>query len=856
MHFKQYISFALFVFIPLLVGGGAAPPMGIQPFLNGVFPTSTPGAVSQWDVETDYDWLQVPSPLRVIEDPSSDNYFLLSKAGQVYAVDFEMESTRLVLDISERTMNLGEGGSVGFAIHPEFGGDDEEKQTVFVFYRNHPGGMEWSDNGYNRLSKFYWNENSDSFDQSSEVVLIQQYDRDVWHNGGGMFFGNDGFLYLSLGDEGREENQAVSTQTLSGGLFSGVLRIDVDNDASRSHPIRRAPIHHAPPPTGWPGTFTQGYMIPNDNPWLDEDGSILEEFFAIGIRSPFSTHYDKETDQIWLADVGSNRREEVSIVTKGSNLQWPYMEGTLTSEVHATPAMPIGEEKTPIFEYDRDVGASIIGAGIYRGDKFPTLNGKYVFADYVFNKLFYLEQDENGTYQSKIMISDIATLDGELPIAPALVGAFILNDGNILLSTLSTEDFSSPGKIAGLKQLTPVEDPMLNLSELGVFVDLETLQPIEGIIPYSVNSPFWSDRAEKKRWVSIPEGRKINFRANEEWTFPIGTVFIKHFELPLSIGENATNKRLETRFFVIGEDEIGYGLTYKWNEAGTEAQLLRIGESEEYEILDELGVPSIQTWDFPSRDQCASCHNSNAQFVLGVKTHQMNKLHDYGNGIVQNQIEHLSELGFLDRENIDTDGLPKAYAIDDADASLDDRVRSYLDSNCAACHRLGGIPDLEMDLRYTLPTNLHNTILKPTKSMSSDPNRNIIEPGDHESSELWIRDNSTDENKMPPIARNVVDEPYVEALAEWIDGLTEEDAIIATDLIFPNPSFGSFAYFFSEEWNDMKSIQVFNSSGQVVFEKSTNELSVLIDLTNANPGVYFIRATSSALEKISKVLIQ
>ena len=85
-------------------------------------------------------------------------------------------------------------------------------------------------------------------------------------------------------------------------------------------------------PAGWGGTYSQGYSIPNDNPWQDPDGSILEEYYALGIRGPYAMWYDRAAEEIWLADVGAGKREEISRFGKGDNLQWPYKEGIFDTD--------------------------------------------------------------------------------------------------------------------------------------------------------------------------------------------------------------------------------------------------------------------------------------------------------------------------------------------------------------------------------------------------------------------------------------------------------------------------------------------------------------------------------------------
>ena len=111
------------------------------------------------------------------------------------------------------------------------------------------------------------------------------------------------------------------------GLFAGVLRIDVDRDPARSHPIRRQPVDAEAPPSGWPASFTQGYFIPDDNPWQSPDGSRLEEFWAIGARSPYRLTIDRPTGEIWVGDVGQSLEEEINRIERGANYQWPFREG-------------------------------------------------------------------------------------------------------------------------------------------------------------------------------------------------------------------------------------------------------------------------------------------------------------------------------------------------------------------------------------------------------------------------------------------------------------------------------------------------------------------------------------------------
>lgn len=850
----------LFIFIIAL-----APPNtgAITPYLNGIFSERAPGDIGSWDVEDAYPQINIASPLRILPFPNTEDVLILSKIGEIWQVSLETQEKKLILDIKDRSFKLGEAGTVGMALHPQFGNvDAADKQTIFVFYRTKPDPDDWDEEGFNRLSKFTWDISENKFDPESEEVLIQQYDRSTWHNGGGMFFGPDGFLYLALGDEGEEEFIGESTQRLDGGLFSGVIRIDVDNNPDLSHPIIRQPIANGTNIfSEWGDTYSQGYSIPNDNPWQNPNGSILEEFYAIGIRSPYSTFYDKINDEIWVLDVGSEFIEEISLLNKEDNLQWPYKEGTRVLEMHEKPNDLIGNEKEPLFEYGRSVGSAVIGGGIYRGGKFTSLYGKYLFADFVEGKLMALDYENINDVSFNTLIPSLGNLSIDLPEKPGITGVHILQDGNILL-TITGEDYESPGKILRLKQSEVLPDPPAFLSELGVFKDLENLEVIDGIVPYTVNAPLWSDRANKKRWIVVPcvDGKQeqILFKNYGNWTFPEGTVFIKHFELPLTTDNEGETVKLETRFFIVGKDGAAYGLTYKWNDEGTDAELLRVGASKEFDITEGGEVVFTQKWDYPSRDQCLSCHNKNANYVLGVKTHQLNGALYYEDIQTEmNQLEYLSDQGILSQTITNPNALQKSYRIDDEEVDLELRIRSYFDSNCSSCHRLGGVSTVNMDLRYEIPLPLHNTINFEGQSLASTPGNFLIKPGDHTVSEIWKRDASTNENRMPPISRNLSDETYLQYLEEWIDNLSEDRGNNDKIYFFPNPAKEWLYVRLSDDWGTEEpiNIEIYNLQGQLIQSTQNESVIIYMDVSNMPSGTYILHARSNDNDLIRRFIV-
>lgn len=869
------VNFLRFPLLLLLVGvttfstvAPPPPPPGpIAPYLNGIFPKTAPGANNSWALEDRSEELSIASPLNLIPFPGSEDILVLSKLGTLWRVNLEEQSQELVLDIRDRAFKLGEAGTTSVVLHPHFGDPTyPDKQLLFVLYRSKPEPDAWTEIGFNRLSKFQWDASTGTFDTDTEEILIQQYDKSTWHNGGGLFFRpEDGFLYVALGDEGMEDHIPASTQRLDGGLFGGILRIDVDNDPSRSHPIRRQPQNTSTaPPDGWGATFTQGYMIPNDNPWLDSSGSILEEFYAIGLRSPFSTTLDPVSNKIWVADVGSDKREEINVIEKAGNYQWPYVEGELDSELHARPENLIGEDTPPLFSYGRNIGGCIIGGFVYEGTKYPSLVGKYLFADYRSDRLMALTFDDpTSDPTTQVLVSDLLAQPVDFPVSSSISGVFPQANGDVLLTVLSTEDdFVNPGKILRLAAREYVPDPPAQLSELGVFSDLETLTPVEGIIPYQTNAQLWSDRAVKKRWMAIPndgtfdsEAERIRFHRTQDWVFPEGTVFIKHFDLPLTGDPEGPVKRLETRFFIMGEDQKGYGLTYQWNDDDTDATLLIGGDTKSFEVDDET-VAGIQTWDYPSREQCITCHTANAKYVLGVKTHQLNgELYYPLLGSTYNQLEYLNMLGVFQQQIGAPLEYPRAYAIDDESASLELRIRSYLDANCASCHRQGGVDASDMDLRFGIPLGLQNLINQPTMSSNSDPDRLLVKPGNHAASELWVRDASESENLMPPLARRLAHQEYVDKLAEWIDNLPEDAGIIREMVLYPNPTAGWVGLRLSDDWQGPFEVKVYNAAGQLLRQAVFESPTYTLDMTGAAPGTYALEVTTGRETEVRQFVV-
>jgi uncharacterized repeat protein (TIGR03806 family) len=308
------------------------------------------------------------------------------------------------------------------------------------------------------------------------------------------------------------------------------------------------------------------------------------------------------------------------------------------------------------------------------------------------------------------------------------------------------------------------------LSEVGVFEDLTTLKPVAGLVPYDINVSFWSDGAEKRRWMGLPAGRRIGFAADGEWRFPAGTVFVKNFELPADepAGANASRRLIETRVLACdGAGEVT-GASYKWRADGRDAEL--VNEA----ITTPVGAAG-RTWYFPGPADCRVCHTRAAGGVLGVKTRQVNRpVSESG----VNQLLEWEKLGLFEplREKIRPERLAKLVAAEDESASVETRARSYLDANCANCHRPGGVAG-NFDARFDTPLARQNLVDGPVLIDLGIDRARVIAPRDVWRSIALARVETADLTRMPPLAHQRVDAEGARLLRAWIESLPGTEVV-------------------------------------------------------------------------------
>ena len=288
--------------------------------------------------------------------PGQPERFYVTEQLNALVQHFEREedvsASTVFLDLSDRVQAGGEEGLLGLTFHPDY----EANGRFYVYYS--------APNPRRSVVSEFQRSAADPLlaDPASERILLEVPQPFSNHNGGKIEFGPDGYLYISLGDGGSggdpEENGQDRTE-----LLGSILRIDVEPDATTGSP----------------------YTIPADNPFVGNADGYRAEIYAYGLRNVWRFSFDRETGQLFGADVGQNAFEEVDEIVLGGNYGWDVKEGFACYETPG-PGEPACSDPSlidPLLVYGRSEGQSVTGGFVYRGAAVPQAVGRYVFADFV-----------------------------------------------------------------------------------------------------------------------------------------------------------------------------------------------------------------------------------------------------------------------------------------------------------------------------------------------------------------------------------------------------------------------------------------------------------------------------------------
>jgi len=719
--------------------------------------------------------LKLNWPIDVQVEPGTRNFIVISEAGSygptvIKRVPIDAPKEQTDTPIYETLVDT-KGTAYSIAFHPNFAANG-------YMYVGSNGKKEGEENR-SRVVRHTVSRTA-PFQVVGEPLTIIDWDSNG-HNGAAATFGTDGMMYVTSGDGTSDSDANNVGQDLSK-LLAKVLRIDVD------HPTDNKP-----------------YSVPTDNPFV---GHVVArpETWAYGLRNPWRITCDPKTGHIWVGNNGQDMYEQAYLIERGANYGWSVFEGSYPfysqRKLGPTPHVK------PTVEHAHSESRSLTGGVVYYGSKLPDLRGAYVYGDYSTGKIWGVKHDGKQIVWHR-----------ELADTSFQISAIVFDPEGELMVV----DHRGEG-LAGLYHLERSEQtdaPNIfprKLSETGLFTAVAGHQVDEGLIPYSVNAPFWSDGAIKHRFVALPKDGRIEMADRWAWQFPDNTVIVKSFALEMTAGDPNSKRWIETRLLTKQQGEwVGY--TYEWLDDQSDAVLVEKGGHDKAFAIRDNGGDRKQIWHYPSRTECMACHTRAAGFVLGLTTEQLNKTHDYGNGVKLNQIEALERMGVLKtdwlpkakdvlREELKSDGktqveigermnaakpldgqlkqrsnqllgaAPEAFASlsdpYDAKQDFEKRARAFLHANCAYCHIEAGGGNAKMDLSiYADLDRMKIVNISPTHHTFDKPDAKLIAPGDPDRSVLLHRVGLRGPGQMPQLSTSVVDTAAVEMLSNWVMSLSQ-----------------------------------------------------------------------------------
>lgn len=309
-------------------------------------------------------------PTDIASTAGDERLYVVEQAGKIQRITPGQKDIQTFMDITPKVLNGGERGLLGLAFHPDYA----ENGYIFVDYIDK--------NGNTIVARYHVT--NDAVDNTSEKIILQVEQPYSNHKGGDLVFDQSGYLYIALGDGGQAGDPHDNAQNKNS-LLGKILRVDINTD--------------------------QAYAIPSSNPFVDEEGA-RPEIWAYGLRNPWRMSFDSQTYDLYIADVGQGEIEEINFQPAssggGENYGWRCYEGT--QEYNLENCTGVNNLTKPIVEYSHEEGrCSVTGGYVYRGQAYPTLQGKYFYGDFCGSQLYYTEQ-KDGVWEQTLALDTHAAI--------------------------------------------------------------------------------------------------------------------------------------------------------------------------------------------------------------------------------------------------------------------------------------------------------------------------------------------------------------------------------------------------------------------------------------------------------------
>ncbi|MBF0469994.1 MAG: PQQ-dependent sugar dehydrogenase [Gammaproteobacteria bacterium] len=669
--------------------------------------------------------------LGLLQSPGdASQWYAVTQNGRVlqFANRSDVDAFATLIDLSDRIYYQpgSELGLLGMAFHPDYADNGE----IFLSYT-----------AANPLRSVISRLVSASGRWQETVILEvpQPYEN---HNGGNIAFGPDGYLYIGLGDGGSGGDPHGHGQDTSS-LLGAMLRIDVDG--------------------GTP------YAIPEENPFSgygrcsdssrDFHNHPCPEIFAWGLRNPWRWSFDRQSGELWAGDVGQNRWEEIDRIRLGGNYGWNILEA---ESCYLTANCDPNQYEPPLVSYSHEHNdRSVVGGMVYRGSdpQLAPLQGTYLYGDTYSARIWGVRTDGSEVESEQLLAPALQLL---YSFAEGLDGAIYLLDPAFSSSGPGQNIYKIVAAASPQPSLAPV--PPLSLAESGCVDAEEPTEAAAAMIPYQLNTPLWSDGAEKSRFFALEEGSTIDVDKDGDLLFPVGAVLLKQFYL----GEKIVESRLLMHF---PSGWRGYSYAWEYDSGGKAIAATLLGDSWDR----DLG--GGQRWYYPSSTECMECHTNSANIALGPELIQLQREIQLDEGSTIAQLAWLEKMDLFSLPLSTEQQWSPLTALDAEGATDLQRVKSYLHSNCAGCHQPGEVNTATIDLRYQTP--LAEMGICDTPPLRGDlglSEARIVAPGrgGGERSVLVARMESLDSGlRMPPLASGEVDQQAVALIRSWQEGLSE-----------------------------------------------------------------------------------